>query len=74
MDVTRMLQELRSEREAVEQAIMTIERLALGRGRRRGRPPAWMSAVQTGQAAAPAKRRGRPAGSKNKKVEGKSSE
>ena len=63
-----MLQELRSEQEAVEQAIITIERLALGRGRPRGRPPAWMAAAQKGQAAAPVKRRGRPLGSKNKKV------
>jgi len=31
--------------------IIVLERLALGRGKRRGRPPAWMTAV---------KRRGRP--------------
>lgn len=52
-----MLAELRSERAQIEEAILTLERLAVGRGRRRGRPPAWMSAV---------KRRGRPPGSKNK--------
>ena len=45
----------------VEEAILVLERLAAGRGRRRGRPPAWMSAV---------KRRGRPPGSKNKAKEG----
>jgi len=57
MDVLKMLADLRQEREQIEEAIMTLERLARGRGRRRGRPPAWMSAL---------KRRGRPPGSKNK--------
>jgi hypothetical protein len=57
MDVLKMLAELRQEREQVEEAIVTLERLARGRGKRRGRPPAWMSAL---------KRRGRPPGSKNK--------
>jgi hypothetical protein len=57
-----MLTELRQEREQIEQAIMILERLARGRGKRRGRPPAWMTAT----AAAPKKRRGRPPGSKNR--------
>jgi len=59
MDVAKILSELRQEREQIEEAILSLERLARGRGRRRGRPPAWMSAVTT-------KRRGRPPGSKNK--------
>ena len=41
MDVTKMLDELRQEREQIEEAIITLERLAQGRGKRRGRPPAW---------------------------------
>lgn len=57
MDVTKMLAELRQEREQIEEAIMSLERLARGRGKRRGRPPAWMSAL---------KKRGRPPGSKSK--------
>ena len=57
MDVTKILAELRQEREQLEEAILSLERLARGRGRRRGRPPAWM---------AEAKKRGRPVGSKNK--------
>lgn len=57
MDVLKMLADLRHEREQIEEAILTLERLARGRGRRRGRPPAWMAAI---------KRRGRPPGSKNK--------
>jgi hypothetical protein len=35
-----MLAELRAEREQVEEAIVVLERLARGQGRRRGRPPA----------------------------------
>jgi hypothetical protein len=57
MDVSKILAELRQEREQLEEAILSLERLARGRGRRRGRPPAWMTE---------AKRRGRPPGSKNK--------
>ena len=43
MDVAKMLVELRQEREQIEEAIITLERLAQGRGKRRGRPPAWMT-------------------------------
>jgi hypothetical protein len=62
MDISKMLEELRQEREHLEEAILTLERLAMGRGKRRGRPPAWMK--QAGP-----KRRGRPPGSKNKPKE-----
>ena len=60
MDVVKMLADLRQEREQLEEAILTLERLARGRGRRRGRPPAWLDTI---------KRRGRPPGSKNKSKE-----
>ena len=60
MDVNKMLAELRQEREQIEEAIIILERLARGRGKRRGRPPLWMSQGE------PAKRRGRPPGSKNR--------
>ena len=59
MDVSKILAELREERQQIEEAILSLERLARGRGRRRGRPPSWMAEVT-------AKRRGRPPGSKNK--------
>ena len=59
MDVTKIIAELRQEREQIEEAIISLERLARGRGRRRGRPPAWLTV---------AKKRGRPPGSKNKKT------
>lgn len=57
MDVTKILADLRQEREQLEEAILSLERLAIGRGKRRGRPPSWMSET---------KKRGRPLGSKNK--------
>lgn len=70
MDVDKMLADLRLEREQIDEAILTLERLARGRGRRRGRPPSWLkeatSTLQMNgddgvQATAPEpKRRGRP--------------
>jgi len=59
VDVTKILAELRQERIQLEEAILSLERLARGRGRRRGRPPAWLAETP--------KKRGRPPGSKNKK-------
>ena len=57
MDVSKILSELREERAQLEEAIISLERLASGRGKRRGRPPSWLQE---------AKKRGRPPGSKNK--------
>jgi hypothetical protein len=45
MDIAKMLSELRTERENIDQAIFAFERLALGSRKRRGRPPKWMSEV-----------------------------
>ncbi|MGD0580448.1 MAG: hypothetical protein ABSC08_16160 [Bryobacteraceae bacterium] len=50
MDVVRMLDELKREREAIEEAILTLERLAKGQVKRRGRPPAWMSELNKKEA------------------------
>jgi DNA invertase Pin-like site-specific DNA recombinase len=55
MDVTKILAELREERERIEEAIMSLERLARGRGRRRGRPPSWLQEIR---------KKGRPPGAK----------
>lgn len=72
MDVMKVLAELRQERQQLEEAILTLERLARSRGKRRGRPPAWMSqgavAAASVATAGEPKRRGRPPGSKNKQV------
>lgn len=58
MDVLKMIKELRKQHVQLQEAILTLERLAAGGGKRRGRPPSWMSEIK--------KRRGRPPGSKNK--------
>jgi hypothetical protein len=42
MDITKAIAELRVERELVDQAILTLSRIAV-RTRRRGRPPAWLA-------------------------------
>jgi hypothetical protein len=77
LDVDKMLAELRLEREQIEEAILTLERLARGRGRRRGRPPGWLkdAAASLGAedddalhaVASEPKRRGRPPGSSKMK-------
>jgi hypothetical protein len=83
MDIEAILKQLRDEREHLEMSILAIERLQAGQGKRRGRPPAWLTAikttavkttaVKTAAAKEPAgpKKRGRPAGSRKKtEVEG----
>jgi hypothetical protein len=55
MNLTKILTDLRQEREQIDEAILSLERLAAGSGPRRGRPPAWLKAQ---------KRRGRPPGAK----------
>jgi hypothetical protein len=59
VDILKMLADLRTEREQITEAIMVLERLSLGQGKRRGRPPAWMKETTV-------RRVGRPPGSKNK--------
>jgi hypothetical protein len=58
MDITNMLTELHADRDLVDQAILTLERLARGGAPRRGRLPKWLST----QSPAQPKRRGRPPG------------
>lgn len=67
MDILKVIAELRQEREKIEEVLVALERLARGQGKRRGRPPAWMMALQAKKAAKKAaapsptgKRRGRP--------------
>ena len=61
MDFVRILAELRQEKQAIEQAILSIEKLA--GTHRRGRPPG-TAEVSLGLEAP--RKRGRPKGSKNK--------
>ena len=73
MDIGKILADLRQERDRLGEAIMSLERLAQGSQKRRGRPPAWISkanATVSVTAGEPGKRRrGRPPGSKNRKAE-----
>ena len=57
MDVSKILADLRREREQIEEAILSLERLARGREKTRGRPPTWMH---------PEKKPGRPAGARKR--------
>ena len=53
-----MVAELHAERQRVNEAILAIERVALTLGKRRGRPPKWMAAVDNqGRAATAPKRK-----------------
>lgn len=71
MDIQNMLAELKLQRDQIDSAIAILQQLALGRGKRRGRPPGWLAAKKSAGTPEPAadapKRRGRPPGSKNRK-------
>jgi hypothetical protein len=45
MDVSRILEELNAELQQIEEVLLSLERLALGRGMVLGRPPIWMADV-----------------------------
>jgi hypothetical protein len=47
MQLNKILEELRREREQIDEAILSLERLAAASGPRRGRPPAWLKAQKT---------------------------
>jgi hypothetical protein len=61
MDVNRIIAELRGELTQMNEAIMALERIAYSR-KRRGRPPAWLTAIAKApeEPFAAQKRRGRP--------------
>jgi len=46
VEVQKILAELHQERDQIDEAILSLERLASGRHRGRGRPPKWMSEVK----------------------------
>ena len=58
MDVLKILKELREEREQIEEAIISLERLVRDRSRRGGIPSGLTEVVRRGP--------GRPRGSRNK--------
>ena len=58
MDLNRILNELKQEHELVQDTIVSLERPARGAGKRRRRPPAWLTE------ATPHRNRKRPAENK----------
>lgn len=54
MNLTKMIAELREQKEALEQTMNMLERLARGQGKRRGRPPLFLSQAS---GASPARKR-----------------
>jgi hypothetical protein len=45
MNVNQMILDLRTERDALTAAMSVLEGIAHSRGRRRGRPPAWLASL-----------------------------
>ena len=43
MNLNKMIAELREQKQALDESILILERLARGQGRRRGRPPSFLS-------------------------------
>jgi hypothetical protein len=62
MDINKILAGLRQEHEQLGEAIVSLERLAAGGAKRRGRPPLWLSELKK------KRKPGRPPGSKNKRL------
>jgi hypothetical protein len=62
MDLTAIIKELIDERNLVESAILSVEKIAAQRSKRRGRPPAWMALLEGKTSGR--KKRGRPPGKK----------
>jgi hypothetical protein len=63
VDIHKILEELRQERDQLDEAILSLERVAVGGAKRRGRPPAWMA--QAKSAEPKARQRAEAAGGKN---------
>jgi hypothetical protein len=49
MDVKKILEELRFERDLMEDAILNLERLKTSGAKRRGRPPKWLQEARERQ-------------------------
>jgi hypothetical protein len=64
VDLNRIIQDLKVERDRLAAAIECLEQLAAGRARKRGRPPKWLSergeGTQPSNADAPKNDSGRP--------------
>ena len=64
VNISAMIEELRQELVQIDRAILSLQQLAMGQGKRRGRPPKWLKDVQAPEP----RKRGRPPGKKSKTV------
>jgi hypothetical protein len=62
MDLPRIITDLRQYKHFIEQAILNLEAAAVLNGKRRGRPPAWMRALGTGEPEERRRRNANPRG------------
>jgi hypothetical protein len=46
MNLTPIIEQLRNELDALNMSILALERVAAGRGTRRGRPPKWIAVAK----------------------------
>ena len=61
MDLQRIITDLRQYKHFIEQAILNLEAAAIN-GKRRGRPPAWMRSLGTGEPEERRRRNANPRG------------
>ena len=66
MNVNQMILDLRAEREALTAAMSVLERIAQSRGKRRGRPPAWLTGISKAKPTSDAPKRVLSAATKKK--------
>jgi len=67
MDLTKMIAELRQQKQALEETMLILERIARGQGKRRGRPPAFLSNVGSASTKTGAPRKRRPFSAETRK-------
>ena len=51
MEINKILEEMHREKEQLSEAIVSLERLAAGKRKGRGRPPAWMALARVSASA-----------------------
>ena len=60
MDLTKIIAELREQKLALEQTMIMLERLARSQGKRRGRPPTFLSKLSQASPTGLTRRKRRP--------------
>ena len=57
MNLTKMIAELREQKQALDETMIMLERLARSQGKRRGRPPLFLSKTRSQASTGPARKR-----------------